>query len=175
MSNWYDDLTKEGEEFLKANKIPFGLLSESEKGLIGPANLSEMEIFSGQRWERCCGDYVERCYPEHTYRLRADWQRPEGKAGHWEYCEVYATKAFVRCHHFDRDGCSWELHKALSMIGFTGIEYAEWPGDMFTKCPVLKVKAPCGEWRAVLLSESRCKDAIPATPSKVCFWVEQKK
>jgi hypothetical protein len=164
--SWYDELGELIIELLKENTTPFGLRTEWEKDRfreIFKEEPASLQVYFGatNNWGTMDSDdlYLEG---DRTYRLNPDWTRPEKaekKEGHWEYCEVYIDAGTYR---FTRsDGVDFLLHFALNVPGFGGIEFAERP-DIWC----------CGLMLGVEGAKADVKDARPATPKRVRFWVE---
>lgn len=170
LMNWWDNLSDEQIRLLKDNLAPFGLCPVARIMETVPHEVREI-------WHSECGwmpDPDNGCKRATIFRLNPDWQRPapEAKSGRWESCEVV-----INC--IDRDYPVWgfyrgdsefNLNDAFSMLGFAGIEYAEWPGVIYRSFPMSQeISSGYPIRNTSLLRE--CER--PAIPAKVWFYVER--
>lgn len=175
--SWYDELLEYQFDWLRNNKTPFGLCNEWKQAVFREMQKEKekgMQSYYPDYWVDC-GEWGA-IYKGSTYRLNPDWRRPEEqpeqpekKEGRWEYCEVYNDAGAYRFTL--SNGVDHYLFFAFNLSGFGGIEFEEKP-DIWCCGLMLWVSAFQLLAAGVEGAKADVKDARPATPKRVRFWVD---
>lgn len=165
--NWWNDFSDEQIEFWKKNRVHSSLLNQDELSKLKKIPQSVLQVAIGVCWADADGSAYFKL-SDFVCRLRPDWQRPEKKPRFEEHSVVYPhPKVTNPRYFFVRNSQTFHLHKALSMVGYAGVQYKEFPGDWFAPLGIQVTND------GLMYSIAFDQEAKPATPVKVRFLVEE--
>lgn len=162
---WYEGVSDEQIAQLKNNKQVLGLCPDMVRDRMKEIPRNDLQYYSRSRaWKECATSFDRAPYPNDTYRLRPDWERPkpEKKEPKWEVGKVELDRAENQ-YYFWHNLVFHTLPLAVSIKGYDGTTFKEWPG-LWLAAVNMWVDAASNK-----IYHSPGEGLIPATPVQVRF------